>query len=97
MKHRLASYVFGIALMLIHLAGQRVAAFAVRRRAGVQAALLGLDQSRPRRRLSLSSKTPATSFDDGDRPYAITTPIYYVNDKPHIGHAYTSTGEYERI
>ncbi len=20
----------------------------------------------------------------------ITTPIYYVNDKPHIGHAYTS-------
>jgi len=23
-------------------------------------------------------------------PYYITTPIYYVNDKPHIGHAYTS-------
>ncbi len=21
----------------------------------------------------------------------ITTPIYYVNDKPHIGHAYTTT------
>ena len=20
----------------------------------------------------------------------ITTPIYYVNDKPHVGHAYTS-------
>lgn len=37
--------------------------------------------------------TPATSFDDGQRPYQITTPIYYVNDKPHIGHAYTSTGE----
>lgn len=34
--------------------------------------------------------TPATSFDDGTRPYQITTPIYYVNDKPHIGHAYTS-------
>lgn len=34
--------------------------------------------------------TPATSFDDGKRPYQITTPIYYVNDKPHIGHAYTS-------
>jgi tRNA synthetases class I (M) len=34
--------------------------------------------------------TPATSFDDGQRPYQITTPIYYVNDKPHIGHAYTS-------
>ena len=34
--------------------------------------------------------TPATSFDDGERPYQVTTPIYYVNDKPHIGHAYTS-------
>lgn len=25
-----------------------------------------------------------------DNHYYITTPIYYVNDKPHIGHAYTS-------
>lgn len=31
-----------------------------------------------------------TSCDDGIRPYQITTPIYYVNDKPHVGHAYTS-------
>lgn len=35
--------------------------------------------------------TLSTSFDDGKRPFEITTPIYYVNDKPHIGHAYTST------
>jgi hypothetical protein len=35
-------------------------------------------------------RTPATSFDDGVSPFQITTPIYYVNDKPHIGHAYTS-------
>lgn len=26
----------------------------------------------------------------GSTPFYITTPIYYVNDKPHIGHAYTS-------
>jgi len=26
----------------------------------------------------------------GKAPKLITTPIYYVNDKPHIGHAYTS-------
>ena len=26
----------------------------------------------------------------GGRPYYITTPIYYVNDAPHIGHAYTT-------
>ena len=24
------------------------------------------------------------------KTYYITTPIYYVNDKPHIGHAYTT-------
>ncbi|MDP7600788.1 MAG: class I tRNA ligase family protein, partial [Rhodospirillales bacterium] len=24
------------------------------------------------------------------KPYYITTPIYYVNDAPHIGHAYTT-------
>ncbi|MBI5867910.1 MAG: methionine--tRNA ligase [candidate division Zixibacteria bacterium] len=27
---------------------------------------------------------------DTSRPIYITTPIYYVNDRPHIGHAYTS-------
>ena len=26
-----------------------------------------------------------------DKRFYITTPIYYVNDKPHIGHAYTTT------
>jgi methionyl-tRNA synthetase len=25
-----------------------------------------------------------------DRPFFITTPIYYVNDMPHLGHAYTT-------
>ena len=24
------------------------------------------------------------------QPYYITTPIYYVNDLPHLGHAYTT-------
>jgi len=46
-----------------------------------------------RRLLTLSAtatKTPVTAFDDGNSPFQITTPIYYVNDKPHIGHAYTS-------
>ena len=26
----------------------------------------------------------------GKPTYYITTPIYYVNDNPHIGHAYTT-------
>ena len=25
-----------------------------------------------------------------DKRFYLTTPIYYVNDKPHIGHAYTT-------
>src|SRR5665213_2184493 len=25
-----------------------------------------------------------------ERPYFLTTPIYYVNDRPHLGHAYTT-------
>ena len=28
--------------------------------------------------------------DAAQRPYYITTPIYYVNDRPHIGHCYTT-------
>ncbi len=41
------------------------------------------------RNTQICATTP-TPFDDGTSPYQITTPIYYVNDKPHIGHAYTS-------
>ena len=26
----------------------------------------------------------------GSKPFYVTTPIYYVNDRPHIGHAYTT-------
>src|SRR5260221_7650164 len=26
----------------------------------------------------------------GGKPYYLTTPIYYVNDAPHLGHAYTT-------
>ena len=25
-----------------------------------------------------------------DKKFYVTTPIYYVNDKPHIGHSYTT-------
>lgn len=46
---------------------------------------------RPQSTLASTIGTPETSFDDGKSPFEITTPIYYVNDKPHIGHAYTST------
>jgi methionyl-tRNA synthetase len=36
------------------------------------------------------SIVPPTPFDDGVSPFKITTPIYYVNNKPHIGHTYMS-------
>lgn len=59
----------------------------------LQGCQINNQQSQIRWSSSLSAtttKTPATAFDDGDSPFQITTPIYYVNDKPHIGHAYTS-------
>jgi len=40
------------------------------------------------RTLLQSSSTPPPATPR--QPLQITTPIYYVNDKPHIGHAYTS-------
>jgi len=40
---------------------------------------------------AVRSTAPATAADAADAgPFQITTPIYYVNDRPHIGHAYTS-------
>ena len=30
-------------------------------------------------------------------PFYVTTPIYYVNDIPHIGHAYTTTIADEQV
>ena len=57
---------------------------------GTSQAFSQLPRSHIVRTLSSISATPATSFDDGTSPFQITTPIYYVNDKPHIGHAYTS-------
>ncbi|CBN79628.1 Methionyl-tRNA synthetase [Ectocarpus siliculosus] len=40
---------------------------------------------------SASSSASSTGHDTKEMPpYYVTTPIYYVNDKPHIGHAYTT-------
>ncbi len=45
------------------------------------------------RALSISASaagSEAAGAGESKAPYFITTPIYYVNDKPHIGHAYTT-------
>ena len=34
--------------------------------------------------------SPPRSLDPVSEPFYVTTPIYYVNDVPHIGHAYTT-------
>ena len=49
----------------------------------------------PSRRASWPSRSRALSTrmsaQEGEKKgFYITTPIYYVNDKPHIGHAYTT-------
>jgi methionyl-tRNA synthetase len=39
--------------------------------------------------ISTGVPTPAWSSQD-ERAFYVTTPIYYVNDEPHLGHAYTT-------
>jgi len=50
--------------------------------------------ARPRKSRDLRQAAPlqfhAHMMTDAMRPIYITTPIYYVNDRPHIGHAYTT-------
>mmetsp|Transcript_23687 Transcript_23687/g.36586 ORF Transcript_23687/g.36586 Transcript_23687/m.36586 type:complete len:575 (+) Transcript_23687:75-1799(+) len=80
-------------LALTLLAGS-ASAFSVQRPTNAFGTTVGVDRSTTAKRTLLSaseiSGTPPTAFDDGKSPFEITTPIYYVNDKPHIGHAYTS-------
>lgn len=38
-----------------------------------------------------SSSSTSSSTHASNAPFFITTPIYYVNGQPHLGHAYTST------
>uniref|UniRef100_A0A7S2LM79 methionine--tRNA ligase n=1 Tax=Leptocylindrus danicus TaxID=163516 RepID=A0A7S2LM79_9STRA len=76
------SYAFSV-----HGGSRRAATF---RTAAVRSSHKQNNLNRLQLQQSFLSATPATSFDDGTCPYYITTPIYYVNDKPHIGHAYTS-------
>ena len=38
-----------------------------------------------------TTRPPLHSSMSHKEPYSITTPIYYVNDRPHIGHCYTTT------
>ncbi|QMU72840.1 methionine--tRNA ligase [Streptacidiphilus sp. P02-A3a] len=37
-----------------------------------------------------SSGSKNTSAEAAERTFYVSTPIYYVNDKPHLGHAYTT-------
>lgn len=43
-----------------------------------------------RSRASFTSMAAAAAQEGEKKGFYITTPIYYVNDKPHIGHAYTT-------
>src|SRR5260221_14256361 len=52
---------------------------------GRQSAALSLRRALVEGRLNTSPRAMSAR-----RSYYITTPIYYVNDSPHIGHAYTT-------
>lgn len=41
--------------------------------------------------LWFAGKIQSGSMNDPSQKFYVTTPIYYVNDRPHIGHVYTTT------
>ena len=88
---------FVMALLSLFAMSTRTVAFSTTRRPGFVRSSSSVITTTATKKQSfhtsstLLQATSATPFDDGTRPYQITTPIYYVNDKPHIGHAYTST------
>ena len=47
-----------------------------------------------RSRSRLHGAAPGVGSQRDTSPYFITTPIYYVNGQPHLGHAYTSVVRY---
>src|SRR5438046_3361353 len=52
----------------------------------------GFEYSAPATPLCSPPPLQSRPMPDGGPPkFYITTPIYYVNDKPHIGHVYTTT------
>lgn len=78
------------------------------RRYGIKASTLfrGSFDSKDCQSLRNPSTTKAvhstTSLDDSKKPFVVTTPIYYVNSRPHIGHLYTSlladaSARYQRL
>ncbi len=62
-------------------------AAAARRRATARAAPAGLRRRHP---TASSHEVTEIELEPMPRPFYVTTPIYYPNDVPHIGHAYTS-------
>ena len=62
------------------------AAVGARRAAAIASALTGVPRNRLYRRITgTAGRIPTTMA------FSITTPIYYVNSIPHLGHAYTTT------
>ena len=47
--------------------------------------------ARNRLRRQISKEVTVSTINNNTPSYYITTPIYYVNGNPHLGHAYTST------
>lgn len=54
-------------------------------------AFLAISRDSKKLRSNVSSAATSRNGPPDDNKCFITTPIYYVNDQPHIGHVYTST------
>ena len=61
------------------------------RTGGVETERTPLERERHRRfRAAVGAPAPGRMEGDAELAFYVTTPIYYVNDVPHIGHAYTT-------
>ena len=58
---------------------------------GAKKAVEGASRARAGGVMTMVRRRCATMTVRAAQPTFVTTPIYYVNDQPHIGHVYTST------
>jgi leucyl-tRNA synthetase len=75
----------GAVRLSVHSAAR--ARHALASRAPRAAAIAGRSSVRARALATMSTMAEQEAAEPG---FYVTTPIYYVNDKPHIGHAYTT-------
>lgn len=87
-------YYSRIILLLLAMLAKRLQSYSFLRNVQQNFLSRSISQQQPHSRSRLTKISKTRVFDGaGERdtsPFFISTPIYYVNGQPHLGHAYTS-------